>query len=142
MENTQPKKSLSGKSLFFIVGLFLFSCTSIQQAVVLEKPVVFNVEQHGDAWTDPSQFYSAEIKRNGGEHELHVTKNSVTTIYKLPSNKLTLIYEMEMGFKDIKSNGPSYYKITTITDKTKRIYKVNTDLVSNLITGLSKNNFQ
>jgi len=142
MVNTQQKRSSLDKLFpFILIGIgvsFLFSCTSIQQAIIQGKPVAIRIERHGDAWTDPSQFYVCEVKRNGGEHEFHVTKDSNTVIYLLPSAKLTLLYEMEMAFKDLHQWALSYYLVIVQSYKTKRSYRINTDIVANFITGLKK----
>ncbi len=124
---------------FYIFLIFLFSCTSIQEAIITGKPVVVSVEHHGDAWTDPTTFYTTEIKKSGEDYEFHVTKNDTLTIYKLPPNKLTLFYGMEEGFKDLNSNTSlSYYRIIVSAGASKRNYKINTDLIANFIKGLKR----
>jgi hypothetical protein len=124
------------KNFAYLIFLILSSCTSIQQAVIQDKQVIIRV-QHV-SYTYSPQFYSCEVKRNGGEREFHVTNDSTTTVYLLPSNKLTLLYEMEMGLKDIKATRFSEYKVIIQADKAKRSYRVNTDLIANFITGLKK----
>jgi hypothetical protein len=126
------------KTTYLIFTFFLFSCSSIQQAAIQHKRVWISVESVNETDNNPNFFYLAEIKQNLNEFEFQVEQNGVTTIYKLPSNKLTLLYEMEMGLKDIQTNNPIHQKIIINTNKTKRTYKVNTDLIANFITGLKK----
>jgi hypothetical protein len=142
MGNTQPKRSLSGKgfhSIWWIGFAFHFSCLTVQQAVILGKPVSFKVENISSTLDGTSAIYTAEIRGSGGVYEFHVRRGPDTEIYQLPSNKLTLLYEMEMGFKDIKrSVDHRYTRVTVNTHKSKRIYEINTDLIANFITGLKK----
>jgi hypothetical protein len=126
------------KTTYLIFTFFLFSCSSIQQDVIQHKRVWISVESVNETDNNPNFFYLAEIKQNLNEFEFQVEQNGITTIYKLPSNKLTLLYEMEMGLKDIQTNNPIHQKIIINTNKTKRTYKVNTDLIANFITGLKK----
>ena len=84
-------------------------------------------------------IYTAEIKCNAGEYEFHVKRGPDVQVYYLPSNKLSLLYQMETAFKDIKrSNSHSYHHVTVIANKSKRTHEINTDLIANFITGLKK----
>lgn len=123
----------------YISFFFLFSCLSVQQAVILGKPVSFKVVSCLDTRYGAEDIYTAEVMRNAGEYELHVRRGPLTEVYYLPSNKLTILYQMEAGFKDIKgSYSHSYHHVTVTANKSVRKYKINTDLIANFITGLKK----
>jgi hypothetical protein len=125
--------------VYIIILLFLFSCTSIQQAVVQRKPVSFKVENNTNRLNGNIEVYTAEIKYVGGEYEFHVRRGTDSEIYFLPSNKLSLLYGMEMAFKDIKRLvDHRYTRVTVTANKSKRIHEINTDLVANFISGLKK----
>ena len=123
----------------YIFFLSILSCTSIQQAVVQRKPVSFIVENITNTLYGDVGIYTAEIRYKGGEYEFHVRRGPDTEIYFLPSNKLSLLYEMEIAFKDIKrSIDHRYTRVTVIANKSKRIHETNTDLIANFISGLKK----
>ena len=119
------------------------SCSStgsiISSAINNGQPLSIRAEKHGDAWTDPLDFYVADVKKNGEAYELHVTKGSEMGIYKLPSNKLSLLSQMENSLKDLHYlDQLSYHLITIRSGKRKKSYKINTDIMKDFIGGLKK----
>jgi hypothetical protein len=123
--------------------LFLgYACNTtsiISNAVKKSTEVTIRVENHNDAWTDPTHTYTATVKKNGELYELQVNDQTTYTVYKLPANKLELLCEMENSFKDLRpKTALSYCNITIETGKQKRVYRINTDIVHDFITGLKK----
>lgn len=103
---------------------------------MVDQTVSIAVESNKDL----NYSYTTEVKKNGTEYEFHVVKNGTRSIYPLTPNKLILLYSLEEGLKDIKVKDPlvQHYKVIIKAASSKRIYKINTDLVANFIGGLKK----
>lgn len=118
--------------------LFLTSCATrgiIPDAISKGETISINVETKGDTYVS---FYELVIQKNGEEYELMQLEHYNTITYKLPSNKLELLSEMEPNFKGLNSLGNKYFVVTISTALNKKIYKINTDVVHDFITGLKK----
>lgn len=104
--------------------------------MMVDQTVSITVESNKDL----NYSYSAEVKKSGTEYEFHVIKNDTRSIYQLPPNKLGLLYSLEEGLKDIKVQNSlaQHYKVVIRASSSKKIYKINTDLIANFIGGLKK----
>lgn len=121
----------------FFLGYACNTTSIISNAVKKSTEVTIRVENHGDGLTDPTHTYTATVKKNGELYELQVSRQTTYTVYKLPANKLELLCEMENSFKDLHAQtARSYYQITIQTNQQKRVYRINTDIVQDFISGL------
>jgi len=125
--------------LYFVIGLVICSCGKwiIPDAIKNNKPLLIEVMPHGDAWTNPKDFYKAEVVKKGEEYEFVVTRSNGVTIYNLPPNKLNLLSQFEGNLKDLTAS-LKYIEITISSENQKKSFQVNTDIVSDFIGGLKK----
>lgn len=104
----------------------------------INKGEIINIRVEQRNGTSVS-FYDVVIQKNGEEYELMVKGLEKNNTYKLPSNKLELLSEMEVSLKELRYITEAKYFVMTITTANKtKSYKVNTDIMHDLITGLKK----
>lgn len=128
------------------VVLFLLclcsSCiaTSIISSAINNGETIFiSVQKNQAGEKSPSDPYYSHIIKNGDEYELHVAVKEELIIYKLPINKLNLLKEIENSFDQLKPlPNSTYYLIKIQTNKRKRSYRINTDIIKDFIGGLKK----
>ena len=121
-------------TLFF----FLASCATrsiIPGAIANGDPIKIKVESKGPVVS----FYDVMVQKNGEEYELTHQENQTSSIYKLPANKIELLSEMEAWLKDLGYiTKARYFEITIVSGTKKKMYRVNTDIVHDFLTGLKK----
>jgi hypothetical protein len=128
------------RNLIFITLLALLaSCSTraiIPGAIANGQQIKIKVESKGGAL---SSFYDVLIQKAGEDYELTHQEANISVTYKLPSNKLELLKQMEFWLKDLRYITEAKYYLMTITAGNKTsTYKINTDIMHDFITGLKK----
>ncbi len=130
------------KKTAIILLLICSSCSTvsiISSAINSGESISISVQKHQAGEKSPSGPYYTHVIKNGDEFELHTAIKEELVIYKLPTNKLNLLKEMENSFDQLKPlPNSTYYLIKIQTNKIKRSYRINTDIIKDFIGGLKK----